>query len=44
MDIIIRYLLVILVVVCVVFPSISYGGDYLSGLPPKLRSEWVIKG
>jgi hypothetical protein len=29
MEIIIRYLLVILVVVCVVFPSISYGGDYL---------------
>jgi hypothetical protein len=29
MVIISRYLLVILVVVCVVFPSISYGGDYL---------------
>jgi hypothetical protein len=29
MDIIIRYSLVILVMVCVIFPSISYGGDYL---------------
>jgi hypothetical protein len=29
MEIINRYLLVILVVVCVVFPSISFGGDYL---------------
>jgi hypothetical protein len=29
MVIISRYLLVILVVVCVVFPSISFGGDYL---------------
>ena len=29
MDIIIRYLLVILVMVFMIFPSISYGGDYL---------------
>ena len=29
MNIIIRYLLVILVMVSVIFPSISYGGDYL---------------
>ena len=29
MDIIIRYLLVILVMVCMIFPSISYEGDYL---------------
>ena len=29
MEIIIRYLLVILVMVSVIFPSISYGGDYL---------------
>ena len=29
MNIIIRYSLVILVMVSVIFPSISYGGDYL---------------
>jgi hypothetical protein len=32
MDIIIRYSLVILVMVCVIFPSISYGGGlFVSG-------------
>jgi hypothetical protein len=29
MEIINRYLLVILVMICTIFPSVSFGGDYL---------------